>query len=151
MAIATLATTRYTEVGTYIGQFFLPGAGSLPNEARVVCLVGRGDRNIMIRNQALRRSFVYEEVLSFTSMAPFVATTDFPSDGSQSLPTVLRNQDGIEISANKWAWVDSGGQYSGIQLIDSAWDPLAIYYLSYQSTSRDTIDPIPAISVQQLH
>jgi archaellin len=150
MAIATLATTRYTEVGTYIGQFFLPGAGSLPNEARVVCLVGRGDRNIMIKNQALRRSFVYEEVLSFTTMAPFIASTDFPSDGSQSLPTVLRNQDGIEISANKWAWVESGGQYTGIQLIDSAWDPLAIYYLSYQSTSRGVVDPIPAINVQQL-
>ena len=150
MAIATLATTRYVEVGTYIGQFFLPGAGSLPNEARVVCLVGRGDRNILIKNNTIRRSFVYDEQLSFTTIAPFMATLVFPSDGNQSSPTSLRTGDGVEVSANKWAFVVDGGEYTKLQLVDSAYDPMSQYYLSYQSTSREVIDPIPAITVQSL-
>jgi len=150
MAIATLATTRYVEVGTYIGQFYLPGAGALPNEARVVCLVGRGDRNIMIRNSQIRRAFVYEEQLTFSTLAPFVASLNFPADGNQSSPTSLRTGDGVEISANKWSYVLDGGEYKKIQLVDSAYDPMAQFYLSYQSTSRDVIDPIPAITVQSL-
>jgi hypothetical protein len=150
MAIATLATTRYVEVGTYIGQFFIPGTGSLPNEARVVCLVGRGDRNIIINNNTIRRSFVYDELLSFSTMAPFVATMNFPADGNQSSPTSLRTADGVEISPNKWSYLLVGSDYTQIQLVDSVYDPMAQYYLSYQSTSRAVLDPIPAISVQSL-
>jgi len=148
--MATLATTRYVEAGTYIGQFFIPGAGTLPNEVRVVCLVGRGDRNIMIRDNTIRRSFVNDELLSFTSIAPFMAVLDFPADGNQSAPTSLRTGDGVEISPNKWSYVLDGGEYTKVQLVDSAYDPLAQYYLSYQSTSREVIDEIPAISIQQL-
>ena len=150
MAIATLATTRYVEVGTYIGQFFLPGAGSLPNEARVVCLVGRGDRNIVIRNNTIRRSFVYDEQLTFSTIAPFVAILAHPADGNQSSPTSLRTGDGVEISANKWSYILELGAYGKIQLLDSVYDPMTQYYLSYQSTSRDVLDPIPAITIQQL-
>ena len=107
MAIATLATTRYVEVGTYIGQFFLPGAGALPNEARVVCLVGKGDRLIVIRNQQILRSFVYREEITFSTTAPFVASMNHPADGNQSSPTRLFTSDGVEIPANKWVYVDS--------------------------------------------
>lgn len=148
--MATLATTRYVEAGTYIGQFFIPGAGALPNEARVVCLVGRGDRNIMIRDNTIRRSFVYDEQLTFTTISPFMATLDYPADGNQSAPTSLRTGDGVEISANKWSYVLDGSDYVKIQLIDSAYDPLAQYFLSYQSTSRDVVDVIPSITVQSL-
>jgi hypothetical protein len=151
MAIATLATTRYTEVGTYIGQFFLPGAGSLPNEARVVCLVGRGDRTIVIKNNPITRSFVYNEPLTFTAISPHTATLNFPADGTQNLPIALTTRDGVVITANKWAYIqDMYGTYIGIQLVDSAYDPTAQYFFSYQSTSRDVIDPIPTITVAQL-
>lgn len=150
MAIATLATTRYVEVGTYIGQFFLPGAGALPNEIRVVCLVGRGDRTIIIKNNQIRRSFVYDEPVIFTAIAPFIATLRYPTDGNQSSPTSLRTGDGIEISSNKWSYILTMDGYTQIQLIDSAYDPTALYFLSYQSTSRNVIDPIPVITVQQL-
>ena len=150
MAIATLATTRYVEVGTYIGQFFLPGAGSLPNEARVVCLVGRGDRNIVIRDNTIRRSFVYDEQLTFSTVAPFIATLTYPADGNQSSPTSLRTGDGVEISANKWSYVLNMGEYAQVQILDSVYDQMTQFYFSYQSTSRDVLDPIPAIKIQQL-
>ncbi len=148
--MATLATTRYVEVGTYIGQFFIPGAGSLPNDARVVCLVGRGDRNIMVRNNQIRRSFVYEEQLTFSSISPFIATLAYPADGNQSSPVSLRTGDGVEVPPNKWNFIFEGGLYSKIQVLDSVYDPITQFYFSYQSISRDVIDPIPAITIQQL-
>lgn len=150
MAIATLATTRYVEVGTYIGQFFLPGAGALPNEARVVCLVGKGDRLIVIRNQQLLRSFVYREEVSFSNTAPFVATLVYPSDGNQSSPTRLFTSDGVEIPANKWIYVETEDGYNKIQIVDTAYDPTATYYLDYQSVSREVKDQIPDISIANL-
>jgi len=150
MAIATLATTRYVEVGTYIGQFFLPGAGALPNEARVVCLVGKGDRLIVIRNQQILRSFVYREEISFSTTAPFVATLNHPADGNQSTPTRLFTSDGVEIPANKWVYNETDGVYNKVQIVDTAYDPTATYYLDYQSTSREVKDEIPDISISNL-
>lgn len=150
MAIATLATTRYVEVGTYIGQFFLPGAGSLPNEARVVCLVGKGDRLIVIRNQPFLRSFVYKEQLDFTTIAPFTATLDYPADGNQSAPVRLYTADGIEITANKWQFIEEDGSFTKIQLLDTAFDPMATYFFDYQSVSREVKDVIPDITIANL-
>lgn len=149
MAIATLATTRYVEVGTYIGQFFIPGTGTLPNEARVVCLVGRGDRTIIINNNPLLRSFVYNEAVTFSSISPHVATMEYPADGNQSSPVSLATADGVAVSANKWSYVkDLSGNYTQIQIADSTYSPTAVYYFSYQSTSRNVTDPVPAITIQ---
>ena len=150
MAIATLATTRYVEVGTYLGQFLLPGAGTLPNEARVVCLVGKGDRLIVIRNQQLLRSFVYKETLEFSTIAPFVAELAYPSDGNQSAPTRLYTSDGVEIPANKWMFEQVDGSFARIQLMDTAFDPMASYFMDYQSVSRDVKDAVPEISIANL-
>lgn len=150
MATPTLTVSRYVEIGTYIGQFFLPGGGELPNEARVPCLVARGDRLLQIRNSSLRRSFVYDELLAFSPIAPFIATINYPADGNQSLPTVLRTGDGIEIPANKWNFILESGQYQKVQISEATYSPVSQYYLSYQSTSRDVLDPIPVISIQSL-
>jgi hypothetical protein len=146
----TLTVARYVEVGTYIGQFFLPGAGTLPNEARVPCLVGRGDRLLQIRNNTLRRSFVYDELLAFSSIAPFIASMNYPSDGNQSTPTVLRTGDGVEIPSNKWNFILEVGEYKKVQISDAIFSPVSQYYLSYQSTSREVLDPIPVITIQSL-
>ena len=150
MATPTLAVSRYVEVGTYIGQFFIPGAGTLPNQVRVPCLVGKGERYIMIRNQELRRSFVYSEPVSFSSIAPFEAVLNYPADGNQSSPVLLYTADGNEITADKWSFVKTNNEYAKIQLVDSAYNPTTTYFFSYQSVSRNVKDPIPAITIQQL-
>ena len=151
MASPVLATTRYTEIGTYIGQFFMPGAGNLPNDIRVPCLVGKGDRNIIIPNTSMRRSFVFGELLAFSAISPFLATTVKTSDGTQALPTRLYTTGGVEVTANKWEWAkDVNNEFTIIHIIDSAFDPLAQYYLDYQSTSRDVVDVIPEITIQSL-
>lgn len=146
----TLTVARYVEIGTYIGQFFLPGAGELPNEARVPCLVARGDRLIQIRNSSLRRSFVYDYPLTFSTIAPFIASIPYPADGNQSSPTVLRTGDGVEIPANKWNFILETGEYKKVQISDAIYSPVSTYYISYQSTSREVTDPIPVITIQSL-
>ena len=147
-----LSTSRYVEIGTYIGQFFLPGGGTLPNIARVVCLVGKGDRLFKVRNLAIRHSFITAEQLTFTSGSPFVATLQHPSDGNQSNAVSLYTSGGVSISTNKWQFLynNLSGTYDRIQIVDSAFDPLAIYYASYQSTDPNIKDPIPDVSIQQL-
>lgn len=146
----TLATTRYIEVGTYIGQFFIPGTGSLPNDSRVVCIVARGDRLLLIRNNQLKRSFVFSESLSFTSVPPYIANLDWPADGSQSSPVRLFTNDGLLVTANKWQFIETIGGFTQVQILDNAFDPLASYFLDYQSTSSEVKDTIPDITIQQV-
>ena len=146
-----LSTTRYVEIGTYIGQYFLPGAGNLPNDVRVPCLVGKGDRHIMIKNTTMRRSFITGEQLSFSTIAPFIAITNYPSDGTQSAPVSLFTSGGVEVQANRWEWLaDMSGNFTQIHIADNAFDPLAQYSVNYQSTSRDVVDVIPQITIQNL-
>jgi len=152
MAAPRLAITRYVEVGTYIGQFFVPGAGSLANDKRVPCLVGKGDRLFVVRNTEFRRSFRFQEQLSFSSLSPFLATLDYNSNGSQSAPVRLYRSDGQPVEANKWAFVaDLSGNYTQLQILDTAYDPTAVYLLDYQTTSRDIADPIPEVTIGQLN
>jgi len=146
----TLAVSRYVEIGTYIGQYFIAGAGTLPNEVRVPCLVGKGERYVIIKNQPLRRSFVYDEPITFSTISPFVANLSFPADGNQSFPVLLRTADGNEITADKWSFALINSEYSQIQLTDKAYNPTTTYYFSYQSVSRSVKDPIPTITIQQL-
>ena len=147
-----LSTSRYVEIGTYIGQFFLPGGGTLPNIARVVCLVGKGDRLFKVKNLAIRHSFITSEQLTFSSGSPFVATLDHPADGNQSNAVSLFTAGGVGISTNKWQFLFNTmtQTYDRIQIVDSAFDPLAIYYTSYQSTDPDIKDSIPNVTIQQL-
>jgi len=147
-----LASTRYTEIGTYIGQFFIPGSGALANDVRVPCLVGKGDRLFIVRNTEMRRSFRFDEQLAFSTISPFLATLDYLSNGSQTLPVRLRTQDGVEVTNNKWSFVQGiGGVYDRILIQDTAYDPSAQYYLDYQTTSRSLADPIPEVTIGQLN
>ena len=151
MAAPTLSTTRYVEVGTYIGQYFLPGAGGLPNDVRVPALVGKGDRLFSVKNLPFRRSFISGEALTFTSIAPFIANTAHVSNGSQSLPVKLYTLDGTEVSVNKWVFLKNmSGNYVQVQIIDTAFDPLAQYILDYQSLDRTVKDQIPVVTLKQL-
>lgn len=151
MATPRLVTTRYVEVGTYIGQFFIPGAGSLANDVRVPCIVAKGDRLFVVENLEMRRSFRFGEELTFSSVSPFVATLDYYSNGTKSLPVRLFTQNGIEVPNNKWEFLqDISDNYYQVQILDTAFDPTAQYYLDYQTTSRDIADPIPVVTINQL-
>jgi len=146
----TLATTRYVEVGVYIGQFFLPGGGTLPNEVRVPCLVAKGDRLFVVKNTPVRKSFRFGEPLDFTSLSPYLADLDYNANGAKSSPVRLYTSDGNLITENKWDFVLNLGVYDQIQVKDSEFDPTTQYYLDYQTTARDISDLIPVVSINSL-
>ena len=148
---ATLTTTRYVEIGTYIGQYFLPGAGGLPNNVRIPCLVGKGDRTFKYKNLSFLRSFVEGETLSFTKISPFISNLNHISNGAQAAPARLYTLDGVAISPNKWSFVkDTNGNYTKVQILDTAFDPLTQYSINYQSLDRSVTDEIPIITMTQL-
>lgn len=152
MAAPRLVTTRYVEVGTYIGQFFVPGAGALANDKRVPCLVGKGDRLFVVKNTEMLRSFRFQEQLSFSSLSPFVATLDYYANGVQAAPVKLYRSDGQVVPNNKWQYVqDINGNFAQLQILDTAYDATTQYYVDYQTTSRDIADPIPEVTIGQIN
>lgn len=151
MAAPELTTTRYVEVGTYIGQFFTPGAGSLANDRRVPCIVAKGDRTFVVPNTPILRSFRYAEPLTFSTVSPFVATLDYPSNGAQAAPTRLYTTTGTPVPANVWQFVkDNNGKYTKVQILDTAYNALNQYEIDYQSTSTTITDPIPTVTIGPL-
>jgi len=151
MAAPTLTTTQYVEVGTYIGQFFVPGAGTLPSNRRVPVLVGKGDRLFEVLNTPILRSFRNGETLTFSSMSPFLANLDYNANGAQAAPTRLYTVDGNEVPANKWQYLkDVNGNYTQIQILDTAYNPLTQYLFDYQTTSRSLGDSIPTVTIGSL-
>lgn len=146
-----LTTSRYTVPGTYISQLIRPGAGQISAEARLVDYVGRGSRLAVGRNLGIRRSFVFEEELSFPPSAPFEAITNFASDGTKDAPVrVYDSVTGVELLTKDWAWQKVGQDYKKILVNQSVFDPSAVYKVDYQSTSRDVLDPIPVDNIRAI-
>lgn len=151
MAAPTLTTTRYVEVGTYIGQFFVPGAGALANDVRVPCIVAKGDRLFIVKNTEMRRSFRFAEELTFSAVSPFVAPLDYNANGAQAAPVRLFTSTGQSVPTNKWQFLTNlSGEYDSVQILDTAFDPLAQYFFDYQTTSRTIPDPIPTVTIGPL-
>lgn len=151
MAAPELTTTRYVEVGVYIGQFFTPGAGSAANDRRMPCIVAKGDRLFSLANTPILRSFRYQEDLTFPSVGPFLATLDYKANGAQANPVKLYTTTGNPVPTNQWKFVqDLAGDYVQVQILDTAFDPLAQYRIDYQTVSREIADPIPLLTIGTL-
>jgi hypothetical protein len=146
-----LTTTRYTAPGVYIGQLIRPGVGNLNADARVCNYVGQGSKLAVGNNLGIRRSFVYGEILTVTTSAPYEATLAFTASGSKDLPVKLYDSiTGVELRTDQWSFVKVGADFKKIQIAPSAYNPLAVYSLDYQSTSRDVNDPLPIADLRTI-
>jgi hypothetical protein len=149
--MATLTTTRYTAPGVYIGQLIQPGPGNLNADARICNYVGRGSRLAVGLNLGIRRSFVYEEELTFSATAPYTATLDFAANGDQENPIRLYNEvTGLELNLDEWRFEKVGDDFKKVIISQRSFDPTAVYKIDYQSTSRDVLDPIPVDDIRSL-
>lgn len=139
-----LVTSRYTQPGVYIGELIRPQAGNLTADARVCNYIGRGSRLATGSNLGIRRSFVSGEALTFPTTAPFEAPLNFAADGNKNPPARLYNSiTGVEVRSDQWNFVKVSGAYTKVIVESSAFDPLAVYKLDYQSTSSAIQDPLP--------
>ena len=134
----TLRTTRYVPPGSYLGQIIVPEVTGLTGRPRIPCFVGRGSRYARVRNAGIRRSYVYEEALSFTVVAPYQAVLPHAADMDMTSSDIYRS-DGSTLPKEKWSYFSS----TIVEIVPQEFDPTETYTISYQSTSRDVLDPLP--------
>ena len=135
----------YLRPGAYIGQIVRPAPAGLPDLPRLPCVIGRGDRLARGRNLGLLRSFIFDEELSFTPVAPYRADLQFDSDQDKEDPSVeLVDASGTAVPKNKWYFVDA----DTVEINPNTFDPNTTYYLDYQSSERTSLDPIPVDDIR---
>jgi len=142
-----LVNTRYVPPGVYIGQLIIPRPVNLTADARIPCFVGVGNRLAEGKNISIRRSFIFEETLAFTQVAPHRAQLDFDADQDQNAPGIqLRKQDGTVVRNDFWFFNESvpgSGVFDQITISSENFDPTATYVIDYQSVERTPQDVIP--------
>ena len=149
-----LVNTRYVPPGVYIGQLIIPRPVNLTADARLPAFVGVGNRLATGKNIAIRRSFVYDEQLTFTSLAPHQAALDFNADQDQNAPGIqLRKQDGTVVRTDFWFFtesVDDSENFDEVTISIEAFDPTATYFVDYQSEERTPLDTIPVEELREV-
>ncbi len=148
-----LVNTRYVPPGVYIGQLIIPRPVNLTADARLPAFVGVGNRLATGKNIAIRRSFVYDEQLTFSPLAPHEAALDFDADQDQNAPGIqLRKQDGTVVRTDFWFFNESveDGGYDEVTISIEAFDPTATYFLDYQSEERTPLDTIPVEELREV-
>jgi hypothetical protein len=145
----TLVNTQYIVAGAYIGQLIQPSPGATPN-TRIPAYVGRGSRFAVARNQPVRRAFVLDRSVTFSSQSPYLAPLPFAASPDKAVARLVRS-DGNEVKLNQWAFVQSvpGGEYDQILINTESYDPTVQYEVSYQSVDRTVLDPFPVSEIRE--
>jgi len=149
-----LVNTRYVPPGVYIGQLIIPRPVNLTADARLPAFVGVGNRLATGKNIAIRRAFVFDEQLTFSPLAPHTANTDFNADQDQNAPGIqLRKQDGTVVRTDFWNFtstVNGSEIFDEVTISLEAFDPVATYFLDYQSEERTPLDTIPVEELREV-
>jgi len=149
-----LVNTRYVPPGVYIGQLIVPRPVNLTADARLPAFVGVGSRLAVGKNIAIRRSFIFDEQLAFSPLAPHVAVLDFNADQDQNAPGIqLRKQDGTVVRTDFWNFTSSvpGSEiFDRVTISLEAFDPTATYFVDYQSAERTPKDTIPVQELREV-
>lgn len=150
MANPVLTTSRYTEPAVYLGEIITPEAANLSADARIPAIVAKGDRLAIARNQGVRRAFILDEQLTFTTTPPYIATLQKVALGQVGVPNRIFKQDGTEVRADKWQYIMVGDQFTQVQISDDVFDQTATYYIDYQSIDRSVRDQLPIQQIREM-
>ena len=149
-----LVNTRYVPPGVYIGQLITPRPTNLTADARLPAFIGVGNRLAEGKNIAMRRSFIFEESLAFTSLSPHVAVLQYNADQDQNAPGIqLRKQDGTIVRTDFWSFSESVAAsevFDQITISVESFDPTATYIVDYQSVERTPQDTIPVEELREV-
>lgn len=144
----TLVTTRYVTAGAYIGQLIVPSPSITP-DTRIPCYVGVGSRFAVARNRSIRRSFVFDRELSFSTVPPYTAQLPFEAANDKSLARLMK-ADGTEVKINQWQFLKNGNdKYMLVQINGEVFDPVTTYTISYQSVDRNVLDSFPVADIRE--
>ena len=144
MTLDVLSTSRYVPPGSYIGQKIRPSLGALIGSPRIPCYVGRGSKFMLSEDDAVRRSYLYDVLVTFDPIT-YQGPLTYEADPDQTVAQLVTN-DGSIIAANDWNYVanvDDDDSWTLVSISPDTYDVNTTYYLSYQSVSRSVKDPIP--------
>ena len=147
-----LATTRTTRPGVYIGRIFQPSPTGLAGFTRLPCLVGKGSRLFTQSNASIRRSYISDLSVTFTTVAPHTFSLTSHSNGDQTIAQLYTSQ-GVVVAASKWMFSEvtpGSGVYDQIEILSEVYDPNATYLIDYQSTDRDIEDDLPFSDLREI-
>jgi hypothetical protein len=152
MAVPTLSTNRYLFIGTYIGQYISPKSVQLTSDVRLPTAFGVGHRLASVYNIEILRSFVTAEPLTFTTLAPFLATLQHPSSGSQAPPVSLYKATGEVVRPDQYQFLPTvpNGPINQVLIRTANFDHTASYFINYQSTDRTVNDTLPVNDLREI-
>ncbi len=142
-----LTTGQYLRPSAYIGFVFQARPVSPSGLPRQPVYVGRGSRLAQTLDFPITRSFLREVSLTFTLLAPHIATLQWPASNDQTV-ALLYTQAGIVLSNNDWAFREStpgSGVFDQVEITLTKFDKNATYLIDYQSVSRDVNDDLSEI------
>ena len=146
-------SSRYTRVGSYLGQVYQPKPLNTAGVTFRPCWIGKGDRLAITRNASVPRSWISDYNLVFSTVAPFVATLPYAAKPDQNSPVSLYDQDGNEIPTSRWRFYQPGGpgtDYTQILFNAADFDRTKTYYIDYQSSARTPMDPFPFTDLRRI-
>lgn len=140
--------------GVYLGRIYQPRASSATGFSRQPCIVGRGSRFKVLREQILKRAFLQGIALSFVPGNPPTATLSEASDGNQAgdsrFPIQLYTSDGTQVPTSKWGFSTSVTSNDSVFILPAAFDNAATYYLDYQATNEALLDELPFSDIREV-
>jgi len=139
-----LTTSKFVRPGVYIGRVFTPQPVAITGTPRMPSYVGVGNRLARESNSRHIRSRIYNEQLTFSLNAPYVAYLDYNAMNDRTL-AILRKASGEPVPFDKWLFVESesgSGVYDMVVIEQTTFDKTATYYIEYQSTERTPLDTI---------
>lgn len=150
MANPVLTTTQYVPPDAYLGEIITPEAANLSADARIPAIIAKGDRLAIASNQGILRCFIQGQQLVFTSSPPHLAPLQKAATGQVGPPNRLYKQDGTQVPQYKWQYVLVGPAFMQIQISDDVFDPIATYFIDYQSSDRSVEDVLPIQQIRQI-
>lgn len=144
MADRLTPNTDYVAPGVFIGERFSTGSPNVNPETRVATYLGRGSRYIRTKDQTIRRGFIYNDPMAFSTTAPHVSALSPASTGSKTNATLVDSK-GTEVRVDLWSFTSNN---TAIQISDSTYDPTESYFFSYQSADHTVPDPIPTADIR---
>jgi hypothetical protein len=146
-----LTTTRATKPGAYIGRIFRPAPAGVASFTRLPCLVGKGSRLQTVFNAPIRRSYRNNIELTFTTTAPHIANLAYDALDDQTISRLYKT-DGTQVSPAYWSFQESssGDGFDQVLITPDAFDPEAVYFIDYQSTSASVTDELPFTDLREI-
>jgi hypothetical protein len=105
-----------------------------------------------VKNVGIRRSYINEEELTFSTAPPYRAQLDHNAL-DDTLAASLRKAGGEEVTRDKWRFVETepgSGNFDAVEISIPEFDKTTTYEIDYQSVDDDVRDELPFDELREM-